>query len=108
VSFERLGGQTTVMRRLATSGAVAVLVVIVAFAVDAWISVPAYSGMLWPGYAGATLLGRLGIIEAFDSSGDLSLAGIVAALVVNFSFWCAVAWCIMAVFTRIHKLSAVV
>ena len=75
------------MRRVGLSVAIAVALIVATYALDAWKSLPAYSYALWPGFAVVGLLDRPGVISAFDSSGDLSPAGIVVALAANFLFW---------------------
>jgi len=80
------------MRRIAVSASVAIVVIVLAFALDVWLSIPAYGYLLIAGYVAVGYLDRLGIITAFDSSGDLAPAGIVVALAVNFLFWFSCAY----------------
>jgi hypothetical protein len=88
------------MRRTGLAAAVAVVIIVLAFALDAWVSIPAYAYALMPGYVVVSYLDRVGAITAFDSSGDLALAGIVVALVVNLLFWSSCAWLVTSLFSR--------
>ena len=91
------------MRRVGLSGTVAVAIIAAAFALDAWVSLPAYSYLLSPGFAVVGFLNRQGVITAFDSSGDLSLAGVIAALVVNLFAWSFAVWLIAHLVVRYRR-----
>jgi hypothetical protein len=93
------------MRRVGLSGGIAITIIVAAYALDAWRSLPAYFYLLWPGFAVAGLLDRLAAISAFDSSGDLSSAGIIVAFVANFLFWFFVVWLTAYLAARYGRLA---
>lgn len=45
-----------------------------------------------PGFAVAAWCDRLGILVAFDSSGDFTLEAAIVSLVVNVVFWATTVW----------------